>query len=95
MRDIEGDYRTAMVAEYESLWRAGRVEAAAHVAKALREQYGHDVDPQPVEQPEPAPPAEPAKERADEPAPPENTAEPQPRRRGPAKKTAASRPVKE
>lgn len=94
MRDIEADYRTAMVDEYESLRRAGRAEAAAHVAKALREQYGHDVEPQAAEQPEPPAPPEPVKERADIAPPPENTAEPQPKRRGPAKKTAA-RPVKE
>jgi len=94
VRDIEGDYRSAMVAEYESLRRAGRTQAAAHVARALREQYGHEVEPRPAKEPEPVVPPEPVKERADMPAPPENTAEPQPKRRGPAKKTAAPPPAK-
>lgn len=45
MRDIEGAYRDATIAEYESLKGAGRDAEAAHVAEVLREQYGYDVEP--------------------------------------------------
>ena len=43
MRDIERDYREAMIGEYEMYRNGGQEQAAAHVAAALKEQYGYDV----------------------------------------------------
>lgn len=82
MRDIQRDYRDAMVQEYESLVRAGRTVDAKHVQRELRVQFGHSVGG------EDAPPPEP--ERADEPRPPEDTAEQKPVRRGPGRPRKAT-----
>jgi hypothetical protein len=45
-RDVDADYRTAMIAEWKAYDGSGRTREADHVAKTLREQYGYDVDAQ-------------------------------------------------
>lgn len=68
MRDIDGDYRRALLDEYTGYVRAGRTDDAEQVAQVLREQYGHEV-----------PSGEPAApERADVPKLPEAAVEPKP-----------------
>lgn len=76
-RDIEGDYRRAYIAEYESYKRAGRHEEAKHIASILRTQFGHEVESKPRRE---EAVRQSAPERADQKAP-EDTAEPRPRRR--------------
>lgn len=88
MRDIDAAYKDALVEEYESYMRAGRGEEAEHVAHELRDRYGVDVAPGPVET---------LVERADQ-KPPEAAVPPAPNPRSepgivrsPAKKTAAKK----
>lgn len=45
IRDVDADYRTAYIAEYESYKRAGLDEQAENVAQILRDGYGHEVEP--------------------------------------------------
>lgn len=71
-RDIDADYKAAYIHEYEAYRRAGRSGEAERVAKILREQYGHEVDPKPSKKVAP--------ERADTKAP-ENAAAPKPSRK--------------
>jgi hypothetical protein len=89
MRDIDADYREAMVAEYESYKVAGRTADAAHVAATLKDTFGYDVDQEP-ETPEAG---QGAAERADDPGAPEKAVPDAPAPRT-AKKTAAARPAK-
>lgn len=94
MRDVQRAYRDAMVEEYASLVRGGRVAEARHVRRQLREQFGVNVGSD--DAPPPPDPA-PVAERVDEPRAPEDTAEPKPvPRRGPGRprKTAEAAPDK-
>lgn len=43
-RDMDADYRAALIQEHDAYLRAGRDDDAAHVASVLRDQYGHEVD---------------------------------------------------
>lgn len=93
IRDTQGAYRAALVEEYESYKRAGRRSEAAHVARVLREQYGHDVEPAPepeapVERPEPE-----VKETAAAAPPPEAAVEPKPavKKAAPARRPTAKK----
>lgn len=52
LRDIDGDYKAAYVAEYEAYKRAGRTADAATVAGILRDRYGLDVEGGKAETPE-------------------------------------------
>ncbi|MFK0173408.1 hypothetical protein ACIQU5_31960 [Streptomyces sp. NPDC090306] len=91
-RDVDADYRAAMIAEWTAYDGSGRTREADHVAKALREQYGYDVAPKPSkkaddgdqEKRQEGPPETTAKE-----APSEAAVEPKPE---PAGSRSPSRP---
>lgn len=89
MRDIKADMKAAMIQEYEGYVRAGRETDAEHVAKVLKDQYGHDVAKQEGGD-ERGKNATTLPERADEEKAPEDTAEPKPRR-APRAKPAESK----
>ncbi|MEU3281778.1 hypothetical protein [Streptomyces antibioticus] len=65
IRDVDAAVRQAMIEEWASYAAAGRTVQAAHVARVLLADYGHDVHAGETEQ---------EREEAVEPAAPENTA---------------------
>lgn len=56
-RDLQADYKAAMIEEYESYIRGGRTAEADDVAAELKLTFGHDVTGG-AEKPEPEPPVE-------------------------------------
>jgi len=44
LRDENADYQAAMMDEYDSYVRGGRIEDAEHVAAVLNDRYGQGVD---------------------------------------------------
>ena len=80
IRDIQADYRAAMIEEYNSYVTAGRKADAEHVARVLKYTFDYDVSGA-AKRPEPEPPVERAV-----PAPPEPPAgAAEPARRGPGR----------
>ena len=79
-RDLQADYKAAMIEEYEGYMRAGRKDAAKEVADELKRTFKHDVNA-PEKTVEPEPPVERAvPEPAETPEAPE-----EPVKRGPGR----------
>lgn len=84
-RDIDGDYKQALLREYEDYLRSGAKSRARAVARVLRDRYGHDVEPAPKSA---STAEEAAPERTDAEPAPDRAVDPKPRRR--PRKTADS-----
>ncbi|SMF86110.1 hypothetical protein [Streptomyces sp. Amel2xC10] len=91
IRDVDEAVRQAMIEEWASYAAAGRTAQAAHVAKVLLADYGHDVNAGKTEREEAVEP--PAPENAVVTAPPETVVDAKPetagRPRAAARKAAA------
>jgi len=88
-RDIEDDYKRALIQEHGNFLRSGNADGAANVAAILKRHYGYEFPKPREEKPkaeeekkEPARRGRPPKERADQPHPQENTAESKPEHSG-------------
>lgn len=86
-RDIQADYKAAMIEEYEAYVRAGRAEDAKHVASVLKYTFDYEPAGEPdkkiEKKVEPAPPVERAVPDGDDQETPETPE--QPVKRGPGR----------